>query len=585
ALPAGTYTVTVTDGNNCTATDNVTLNDPAPVTADIGTYNDPSCQGCNDGSATVTASGGSGDYFYVWSSGGTDTTETGLSEGIYYVTVSDINTCTAVYSVILTDPDTVIISLTVQINQTCEGECNGTATISAVNGAMPYTYNWSNGGTDTTTIDLCAGVYTVTVTDANLVTATTSVTITAYTLPVVTLSALGSVCTDSPGFVLTGGSPSGGIYSGAGIDTTGHFYPYIAGIGTHSITYTFSDTNFCSNSDTQNITVFPGPVLQFDVTDASCSNATDGGISITATGEIGILSYLWSKDSINTSVIEDLVPGTYSVTVTDSIGCITTGSADVGELYTIVAYAGDDMVICQGNSVQLSDELFYDPGYTYTWTPAQGLNNPNILTPMASPSDTTIYILTAGISSECSATDTVVISVVPQMALDAGPDVLLFYGESAILHVSGGSTGSEYSWYPAEGLSDTNSSDPVAEAVVELRGNTTTYYVTATTPEGCTATDSVTVRTLDAKIPKGFTPNGDGVNDTWVLDYLSRYNINEVEIFNRWGKRVFSSTGYPDPWDGKFNGNDLPAGTYYYLISVDSPDSSIPINGSVTIVR
>ena len=84
-------------------------------------------------------------------------------------------------------------------------------------------------------------------------------------------------------------------------------------------------------------------------------------------------------------------------------------------------------------------------------------------------------------------------------------------------------------------------------------------------------------------VPNTFTPNGDGINDTWEIKYLSSYPNVMVEIFNRYGSKVFRSNGYTTPWDGRFNGGDLPLGTYYYIISPNSGRK--PITGYLTIIR
>jgi gliding motility-associated-like protein len=110
------------------------------------------------------------------------------------------------------------------------------------------------------------------------------------------------------------------------------------------------------------------------------------------------------------------------------------------------------------------------------------------------------------------------------------------------------------------------------------------YRLTAIGQNGCMASDTLTVRILKpVKIPNAFSPNGDGVHDTWQIEHMADYPGSSLHVFNRYGQQVFSSKGYATPWDGKVNGKDLPVGVYYYVIELRNGFS--PLNGSITIIR
>lgn len=173
-LSAGSYSVTATDANGCTATASVSVGSSTGITASA-TASPVSCIGGNDGSATVNASGGSGNYSYAWSNGGTNQTINGLTAGSYTVTVSDGGTCTATAATNVTEPSAV--SVTVTGTDPTAGNSDGDATANPSGGTGSYTYVWSSGGSAQTISGLGEGTYTVTVTDANGCTGTGSITL------------------------------------------------------------------------------------------------------------------------------------------------------------------------------------------------------------------------------------------------------------------------------------------------------------------------------------------------------------------------------------------------------------------------
>ena len=161
---------------------------------------------------------------------------------------------------------------------------------------------------------------------------------------------------------------------------------------------------------------------------------------------------------------------------------------------------------------------------------------------------------------------------------DAGPNVSIAEGESTQLNAVGGTT---YSWSPTSGLSGASIPDPIASPL------SSTIYSVTTTIGGCTYVDQVNVEVLRLIIPPNtFTPNGDGKNDTWVIPGIVDYPGAEVNIHDRWGQRVYSSTGYREPWDGTNNGKALTDGTYYYHIQLNQLEGrSAPYTGFISILR
>lgn len=110
------------------------------------------------------------------------------------------------------------------------------------------------------------------------------------------------------------------------------------------------------------------------------------------------------------------------------------------------------------------------------------------------------------------------------------------------------------------------------------------YYIKGTDANGCSAIKRVvTALATSMKITNVFSPNNDGINDTWQIPYLQSYPTAKVEVYNRYGQMVFQSSGVYKSWDGKLNGKDLPVGTYFYIIKLNAQDS--PLNGSISILK
>ncbi len=173
---------------------------------------------------------------------------------------------------------------------------------------------------------------------------------------------------------------------------------------------------------------------------------------------------------------------------------------------------------------------------------------------------------------------TVTVNQIP--VADAGSDKILFEGQSATLNgtVTGDNIVS-YSWTPATFLNDPTSLTPIATPTDNI-----TYTLTAVSSTCGTSTSSVFVRVYKKiTIPNTFSPNNDGVNDTWNIDALVTYPDCSIQIYNRWGQPVYQGTGYAKPWDGNHNGSRLPEGTYYYVI--DLKNNTPRLSGWVLIVR
>ena len=287
-------------------------------------------------------------------------------------------------------------------------------------------------------------------------------------------------------------------------------------------------------------------------------------------------TYFWSNTS-TTQDLTDIQGGNYMVTVTDSNLCLKSDTIILLGTTQVLADAGTDTAICYGDEIILSGS----GGTSALWQPSDSFINPSSFTPIASPLSKITYSLTVT-QGACYDIDSITIDVYQLIGIDAGQDTMIGIGKSYILGPTVDLFAS-YQWQPATGLDDAYIMNPVATP-----SETTIYYLAGTSSDGCLETDSVIISVTEKIIPaSGFTPNSDGTNDFWEIEYADVYPNMTVEIFSRWGKRVFYSKGYNNDtrWDGKYKGKNLPIGTYYFIINLNDGTGKKPITGPVTIIR
>ncbi|MES2284803.1 MAG: PKD domain-containing protein [Bacteroidota bacterium] len=332
ALPAGTYSVTVTDGNGCISSKGVTVNDNASPVATVSSTTNISCNTGTNGTATVSVSGGTGPFTYSWMPGGnTNTIATGLLPGTYTITVTDANLCQALPAVspAITQPAPIFISIS-KSTVSCFGGSNGTASAIASGGTAGYLYQWLPSGTlGTSLVNLSATTYSVTVTDANSCVKTEPFTITQP------LAALSASLSFAPSNCFGG---SDGSVSAAGTGGTSPYNynwmpgnlngPILSNLSSGTYTLTITDLNGCTYIDSITVTQPTLVILSTDSINSNC-NLANGQASITATGGAGGFLYQWLPSGGTNAAATALLAGTYSVTVTDGNGCISTDSTTV----------------------------------------------------------------------------------------------------------------------------------------------------------------------------------------------------------------------------------------------------------------
>ncbi|GAA4314404.1 hypothetical protein GCM10023149_10550 [Mucilaginibacter gynuensis] len=330
-----------------------------------------------------------------------------------------------------------------------------------------------------------------------------------------------------------------------------------------------------SNELTLNIEVAPESV-------ATVSSPVCEGSPLTLSASSGT-TYAWTGPNGFTSALQNPTiqqattanSGDYEVTVTSSSGCKSTAQVSVLVNPSVTAVLSGDATICEGDNTPLSAS----GGTSYLWSPVTGLSDATVANPTANPTDNTTYTVMVSNSSGCSATGTVTVNVLKKAGAQAGADLEMMEGQSVTLNGKATGTNVTWFWTPATYLSSTTALNPVADPQSDI-----TYTLHVISADGCgIATDDVNVRVYKKVIvPNTFSPNGDGVNDTWTVTALDTYPASQTRIFNRYGQMLFNSTGYTKAWDGRYMGQPVPAGTYYYVIDVKPGEK---LSGWVLVVR
>jgi gliding motility-associated-like protein len=594
-LCAGTYSISLTDQNGCENNYVIELQEPEILLVDLQTT-DNSCFGLCNGTGSLSISGGATPYTITWTGPqgiiANDTISVdALCAGDYTVNVTDANGCAVDLSFTITSPTPIDAGLVVT-GETCDGPCDGTATVNATGGAGGFTFFWqpdpaSGQGTDTAT-GLCAGAWSVTITDLSGCDTTIAFTIDPFTPITASATVTDVLCADdcNGSIDVTGTGGVGGLtYSWAPEPGSGQGTSTVGGLCAGDYIVTISDQAGCDTTITYTISAPSTITVTIDtIIAASCSAANDGAISITVNGGTAPYIIAWAGPGGFASSSEDIsgiAPGTYSVTVTDDNGCSITTTVDVGALSPVLANAGPDQQICAG-TVTL-DGSGSTGATAYEWTDEQGNvmgTDVSIDVTLLQPGDH-LFTLTAS-DGPCISTDQVLIVINASPLADAGPDQTIFVSGSVTL---GGSPttdpGSTIIWSPDSVLSDPTAFNPVADPSI-----TTWFQLIVTDPNGCQSIDSVLITVVpEIVIPTGFTPNGDGWNDGWVIDNIDLFPECVVEIYNRWGEMLFRSVGYKQPWDGRYNGGFVPVGTYYYVVELNSEEFPEPFTGPLTVIR
>ena len=282
----------------------------------------------------------------------------------------------------------------------------------------------------------------------------------------------------------------------------------------------------------------------------------------------GVANERWIKQS-----------GVYMLTIGNSCQRVTTEPVSITVNERPVAPSVKGEAVCAGGTVTLSASSPLATAYHW-YTEAGDLlpNQAAELTLENLTSDERYWVAAVMGTCESKAVEVVAQAYPVPPASITTDTTLIALGTSLTLNAPPDPS-YRYRWTPSESLNNDTLASPVATPE-----DNTTYTLTITTPEGCSSSASVEIIVQKVLlIPNTFTPNGDGVNDTWIVTNLERFPNSTLRIFDRWGQVLLEATDYDQSWQGRFQGKDLPEDTYFYFI--DKGNGDPPRRGSLTIIR
>ena len=375
-----------------------------------------------------------------------------------------------------------------------------------------------------------------------------------------------------------------------------------AAFNTYTVTLTTSSSNGCKVTVQKNVLVNPLPVPGFRFPASIClpdATAVFTDTSIIADGTQNAFTYLWNFDDPlsgnNTAVTKNPTHKftslrTYNVSlqVISGAGCKQSTTIVVNTIHPqpTADFVSDSISLCQNQFVSFNDISNGADGVVnkWLWNFDNGQSGTQRLPAAQTYSQARVYNIELQIENSFGCRDTIrkPFTVYAYPVINAGPDRVLLEGGEIIIAAEATGNGLRYVWTPNQFLNNRTILQPTVKG---LNTDEITYLLTVTATGGCRIADNVKVALLKAPvIPNTFTPNGDGINEFWTIQYLDVYPNCKIQVFNRNGQPVYESKGYRAPgWDGTYNGKPIPFGTYYYVIEPGSGRK--PITGFVTIIK
>ncbi len=674
-LPAGTYTVTVTDARGCSTTAQATVDEPLELDVQIA-IDSVVCRGGTSGQATATATGGNGPYEFEWSDGRLGPQISDLPAGSVSVTVTDAMGCSSTVGTEVFQPGTFLEVEAVQTLLACQGDSGNVVEARIIENPSntAVSFEWSNGSTERVQSDLPAGTFQVTATDARGCSATADIQV--LDLDTIQFSIQGNP-PSCPG-EMDGSLGVAIISGGSGTDgadyeyqwNTGDTGPLITGLAggqvyevtvTDSVgcqsteerflsapdpisfdletvdvrcageaegearfsnintrdeqftirwdprlngvtgptadllpagTYTVSvlDGNNCEVDTSFTISEPPVLSIELESEDNFCFGDSSGSISATIGGGVPGYQIEWSNGD-TTLQIENLVSDFYTLTVTDSNGCIQTETAAISAPSPIELMAKTDPPSCNrrdDGSVEVSTSGGTGP-YLYSFEGEPFA--PDSLFTGLEPGE---YMITVQDAQFCEGEEQFVVPEPAEVMVDMGTEVLFINPGDTVelpaeIITSDGAVELIWETDKPESLSCTDCLNPLA-----FPEFTTVYTLRATDQGGCEGFGRIRVQVSKrnlAFVPTGFTPNQDQQNDRLMVHGDPQVQLISFRVFNRWGEQVFENENFEinaesEGWDGTIGGKPAPAGVYLWVLEAEFRDGTRQVlDGQTTLIR
>lgn len=467
----------------------------------------------------------------------------------------------------------------------CFGTADGKIDVVATGTNLRYSLDALTWQTSNQFTGLVAGTYSVSVrTPEGCIITDATIIVTEPAIVNATASNNGPYCTGEA-TALIGSSTSAGTlnyqWTGPGGYSSTAQNPTNA---TLSGTYTLIVTNSTSCSSlpqTTNLIVAPSSPLTITKTDPLCNGGTSGSATV-ATIAPGTHTYLWTPSGGTAATATGLAPGNYSVEVTNQAGCVSTSSVTILNPSPLGITLTSTTVNCGNRDGSATATVVGGTGnINYVWAP--GGQTTNSISGIA----VGMYSVVATDVNGCSVNSSVFVDQTLPLNLTVNPtSAVIFEDESVSLNASFSPyiPGVVYSWTPTNGLSCTDCPNPIATP-----GDSTVYIVNITTTDGCVDQDSISIYTKvrcgEHLIPNSFSPNGDGVNDVFKV-YGKCIVAIKIQVYDRWGEKVFNTETLDFGWDGTLNGQIMNTGSYIFQIDLSFNDGTyITETGNVNLVR
>ena len=568
-----TYTVTDSAGNVSICSFTVTVNDtelptitcaePIETCEPLVSFSTPVVSdNCGIDGVVQTAGLPSNSVFPV-----------GVTTNSFIVTDIHGNTNTCSFTVeVFPVPVIALDPTNVSCFELDNGSINATITI----GTSPYTYDWSNGATTEDVTGLAPGTYTLDVIDDNGCTASASAVITQPTA--LTLTA-------QDDHVNCFNGTEGAINITANGGTLPYTYDWSNGASSEDLSnliagnygVTVTDALGCEISYSTEITQPDTLLVQYQVYNATCT-AANGSIQVQVTGGTTPYEYNWSDGSTELN-LNNALEGDYTFDVVDAQGCTNNFTATITATSDIAAVANVKDVRCYNESngeIQVTI-LSGNAPFTYNWS--NGDSEP--VSDSLAAGDYSVLVTDAfGCETTLNMTVTQPDSLFVTLSnsvYTSGDNISVYGGNDGYLNsqVFGGVSPFDFIWSSGE---TTQNISGLAAGV---------YSLIVTDANGCVAYASTRMTQPDMlAMPNGFSPNGDGTNDNFVVMGIEAYLDNELMIYNRWGNIVYKKAGYQNEWNGDNTGGEaLPDGTYFAILKVIAGDEEIILKGYVDLRR